>query len=1065
MQESEQWNKYTAVFNYQHRALMLFDENKSKIEMIRIDDNKKASLKFNVHIESCDPIDNVTHAKWACLILNGTWYFRTENATEREHLSNIFSKFNSPEIMLEDNDSQIHKEPCNGHCMAVEELCQQWEEKEHSSLCDISHYPMDKYIVHYKHTISADILPSRFAASNPYSSLPICDTKNYKLIQDPGYPNLSVEDAIDKMLHEAYVALHKIEYTDYESDYIEHDPSIFLTMDEIKELYYHELHKYMGYPLQLHHLCALLLYCNESCYAAFISDQMQFKYKKWSYLDWYLQEAIRILHKYERIEETDTNLYCKVKLRQYKQKFKPGYFTTYVSVSDFREDEDTSDDEMILYFHYSMRRAPDIASCCLSWISPNNGNRIVFARSFKAIDKVQQKDDEKQFTFNVKVDMREQKAFLTSAKYDYFKRLAIQIKKGKHFFDDMNLIYLISKEFQANTEENFLNLSLLEEWEKDNINKEKYKTQKNKFQSQRCCNDNVNSFYMFLFDKGFLKKGTPIQKSMLLTICDGLPFGEKDPFDDDDDDDDDPSDEVDNPSDEVDACLPFFPLIDLPISMYKHQCISHDDEILIFVENACYSYHTLKCEYKHVCNLDNVQRDGYCVKLNKNNSDGITLLFFGAKHTLVMQYSSIWNNRHKTNHSNQWIPFTDNNNKPVHIGMSDGDYRGARAIISGSNNHLLFITNFPNNITVFNLHTFRVVKHAVLPVHKMRDHCFVPASSKLKDNTNIHNMLLFHKDKGLEIEYEEDRNIFIFFTARVCTTMRSLSCYGFVCISDFILFFGGKNKDSTSREVHRYSITKHEWTKLEQTLPIPLRYCVAVLNRGKYIHVIGGANESILSIHIKKRTEELMAEETKLEREWIERESLEIKREIKKGINSIKEELNEMQKPTIKKLKKTEEVNKIMKWWTSSLYCINDLNIIIAKYIVGRCFKPKCPSDDKNSRDAPHVKNTAVKKTRHSAPIHSPDGKMILRSEGNTFVLWNTLGEQITEFRACVTTPQFSPDGGMIAFGYRNGTVQIWDVKSKKKSFWEKSHLINTKQVYNFHPMVVLLCLIQREKH
>ncbi|ETO02259.1 hypothetical protein RFI_35177 [Reticulomyxa filosa] len=40
---------------------------------------------------------------------------------------------------------------------------------------------------------------------------------------------------------------------------------IFTILNELKILYHDDIHKQMGYPLQLWHICAILLYCGKSC--------------------------------------------------------------------------------------------------------------------------------------------------------------------------------------------------------------------------------------------------------------------------------------------------------------------------------------------------------------------------------------------------------------------------------------------------------------------------------------------------------------------------------------------------------------------------------------------------------------------------------------------------------------------------------------------------------------------------------------------------------------------------------------------------------------------------------
>ncbi|ETO19971.1 hypothetical protein RFI_17249, partial [Reticulomyxa filosa] len=99
----------------------------------------------------------------------------------------------------------------------------------------------------------------------------------------------------------------------------------------------------------------------------------------------------------------------------------------------------------------------------------------------------------------------------------------------------------------------------------------------------------------------------------------------------------------------------FQTLKELPAPLYQSQCVLHKCELLICGgndERACYSYHTLKNEYKFICQYPrDVILDGHCVvKLVDSNSNNdkdnnqITLLSFGGsphlRHTLVMKYLS-----------------------------------------------------------------------------------------------------------------------------------------------------------------------------------------------------------------------------------------------------------------------------------------------------------------------------------------------------------------------------------------------------------------------------------------
>ncbi|ETO00853.1 hypothetical protein RFI_36589 [Reticulomyxa filosa] len=127
-------------------------------------------------------------------------------------------------------------------------------------------------------------------------------------------------------------------------------------------------------------------------------------------------------------------------------------------------------------------------------------------------------------------------------------------------------------------------------------------------------------------------------------------------------------------------------LNNLPFRLYQPQCISYKYEIIICggpFQNGCYSYNTLKQEYKHICNYPvNIQLKGHCVmKLVENKDDNtIILLSFGgvSKHTLVMKYISIWNDNNAMKESikyNKWVPFTDNCGNKIPIGRAEDDYK------------------------------------------------------------------------------------------------------------------------------------------------------------------------------------------------------------------------------------------------------------------------------------------------------------------------------------------------------------------------------------------------------
>ncbi|ETO33106.1 hypothetical protein RFI_04001 [Reticulomyxa filosa] len=334
----------------------------------------------------------------------------------------------------------------------------------------------------------------------------------------------------------------------------------------------------------------------------------------------------------------------------------------------------------------------------------------------------------------------------------------------------------------------------------------------------------------------------------------------------------------------------FQTLKELPTRLSQSQCVLHKHELLIcggLGQRACYSYHTLKNEYKFICEYpSDVTLIGYCVvKLvdnnNNNNKDRsqISLLSFGGffKHTLMMKYVSVWSNisdisnkSNELNNYNQWTPFTDNHNHRIIIGKNENHhYIGVRAVIGGRNNNLLFITYQYNNISVFDLNSFQFIKHDTLPIAAdsyIHYHCFVSKSENgqeqgqemMKTNKQKYEMLLFYFKTGLSIEYDEDDNIFQFHQLSVCDDIVLFNCYAHVCINDIILFFGGLNHNNHifSKSVYKYSIEENKWTIFQNTLPNSLYNCVAILSEDNtHIHIIGGRQDDDieLSTHMKTK--------------------------------------------------------------------------------------------------------------------------------------------------------------------------------------------------------------------
>ncbi|ETO31224.1 hypothetical protein RFI_05897 [Reticulomyxa filosa] len=449
------WRDYEILFDYQHRAIMLLDEKKLKIKLLQVGNPNKSSLEFNVHIQYYNDIDIYqTHAKWACLILNHTWHFRTTTSLERDYLSDCLS------IIWNDEYNQIHKDPFNPFSISLKQGCQYFKDKlqkrEHfvhgadeliEFKCIEPHtnnedallhhiykhlpcYPtvqvhwtiMGYFVVPYTHTVSIERthIPKRSIHIDS-TAIPLnekcmfnpllyeCDVQKLRVMQDALHFKLRLDNQLHRLLREliknGYLAdltsekpaissaeiKEQIHYNEKdENSKLVFNDQILTILKDIKKLYHDDIHKQMGYPLQLWNICAILLYCGKSCNVQFSYDQIKFRHHIWPFMDYYLQEAIMILHRHERREESEMELYCGLKgvrLKNIKE-IKSGSFISHVSTSDdiqvaqrFR-----SNQGCILHFHPSMRRARGILSCDVSWISPFKYEReILFARSYLSL--------------------------------------------------------------------------------------------------------------------------------------------------------------------------------------------------------------------------------------------------------------------------------------------------------------------------------------------------------------------------------------------------------------------------------------------------------------------------------------------------------------------------------------------------------------------------------------------------------------------------------------------------------------------------------------------------------
>jgi len=93
MLKNGKWKEYVSVFDYEHRRIVLWNEEETKIESLQVGNPNISSFEFNVHIQFQNDFSEIetTHTKWCHLILNYCWRFRTNNHYERIYLSNCLS--------------------------------------------------------------------------------------------------------------------------------------------------------------------------------------------------------------------------------------------------------------------------------------------------------------------------------------------------------------------------------------------------------------------------------------------------------------------------------------------------------------------------------------------------------------------------------------------------------------------------------------------------------------------------------------------------------------------------------------------------------------------------------------------------------------------------------------------------------------------------------------------------------------------------------------------------------------------------------------------------------------
>ncbi|ETO11525.1 hypothetical protein RFI_25851, partial [Reticulomyxa filosa] len=335
----------------------------------------------------------------------------------------------------------------------------------------------------------------------------------YDLIASQNTTNLQEEKAIHEHIKQ------QIQYNESDINALILNDKILTILSHAKQVYRSDVHRHMGYPLELHHICAILLYCGKSCSAKFSYDQMNFKHFRWIKLDSYLQSAITILSKHERREESEMELYCELKNFKFANidEISAGYFISYIHkhLKLIRR--------CILHFHPSMRRAKKIFSCDVSWILPFKDCHVLFSRPhvenlyYIFIQWYARVESENENT---------QVILLTWKYYDAFIRSVMRVSTVLNHSLDLNLINMVLIN-QGSINNATLLLSSFEKWKKENNNEERYIQKINEFVKQRCCNHQINMFCIFIRERAKLSQDI-FTLAITHNIINGLPFTEKD---------------------------------------------------------------------------------------------------------------------------------------------------------------------------------------------------------------------------------------------------------------------------------------------------------------------------------------------------------------------------------------------------------------------------------------------------------------------------------------------------------------------------------------------------------
>ncbi|ETO11121.1 WD repeat, SAM and U-box domain-containing protein 1 [Reticulomyxa filosa] len=111
--------------------------------------------------------------------------------------------------------------------------------------------------------------------------------------------------------------------------------------------------------------------------------------------------------------------------------------------------------------------------------------------------------------------------------------------------------------------------------------------------------------------------------------------------------------------------------------------------------------------------------------------------------------------------------------------------------------------------------------------------------------TVVNHFLLFHRNIGLLISFDESQFTFTYEHLQICPELRDVNSYASLCCYGYVFLFGGYDNRSKGKikSVWKYSIASKTWSVCKSTpLSIEIDSAFVLLNPSKMqMHVIGGA--------------------------------------------------------------------------------------------------------------------------------------------------------------------------------------------------------------------------------